>query len=209
MGPQFCSLDSGNYVPQITGVLCVMVSVAGEWIDGLISNCKSFFAVGVYSVFCTGGMHLFTTLLFVVLNVTGFYCPSLHFISLDSAKSLPRLYTNDFAKVFICHFLWLYPKIFRTIFLCLHSQFVGSFWSMFHFTSASLNWIHFAHVPSSTGIYVSSMHCCSINARDLVIWFRHGPISSFLLTLWWSSKSCYNTAFTAFSAAPPLLCTYK
>ena len=189
--------------PQVSSLLRSVLQV-----NGLIANCGSFFAVVVYCVFLTGGMRLFTTLLFVVLNDTGFYCPSLHFISLDSAESLPRLYIDDFTKVFVYQFLWIYPKISRMSFLCLRSQFVGSFWSRFHFNGASLNWIHFAHVPSSTDIYVSSMHCCSINARELVIWFRHGPISSFFLTWWWSSKSCYNTAFTAFAIAPPLLCTY-
>ena len=110
---------------------------------------------------------------------------SLQFIYLDSTESFTRLYVDDFTEVSVQQ---------------SHNLVEVSF------TGALFNWIHFSHVLSSTGINVSSMHYCSINARKLFIWFRHGSISSSFLSLWWSSKSCYNIAFVV---APPLLCTYK
>ena len=81
---------------------------------------------------------------------TGFHCPSLQFISLNSAYPLPGFYAQNFAKVSVQQFLWVYANIFLTDFVALCSQFVGSIWSWFHFTASSVEGIHFSHVPSST-----------------------------------------------------------
>ena len=54
---------------------------------------------------------------------------------------------------------------------------MGSIWSQLGFTVARFNEEHFIDIPSSTWmLYVnaSSMHCCSINAINLVIWFTYG-----------------------------------
>ena len=60
------------FSPGVLRVLMTLLSVAlPEWIDGLnglIFNCESFFLVVVYHVFSIGGFHVFTTLLYVVLN---------------------------------------------------------------------------------------------------------------------------------------------
>ena len=128
------------------------------------------------------------------------FCTFPQFIYLDLTNSMPTI-LRSFASPF---FLGLADTILDEF-----SVFTLTIWSSFRFTGASLNWIQFSHVPLSTAINVSLMHCYSINARKLVIWFRHGSISSSLLSLWRSSKSCYNIAFAAFVVASPLLCTYK
>ena len=58
-----------------TGGLCVFITplfiTVPEWIDGLnglIFSCRSFFLISVYHVFSIGGLRVFTTLLYVVLN---------------------------------------------------------------------------------------------------------------------------------------------
>ena len=61
--------------------------------------------------------------------------------------------------------------------MALGSQFVGSFWSQLDFTITRVDEEYFVDVPSLTKmLYVnaSSMHCCSINARKLVIGFTDG-----------------------------------
>ena len=73
---------------------------------------------------------------------------------------------------------WGFCEIFSPRdFVGLGSDFVGSIWSWFGFIVARVDEEHFVNVPSSTWmLYVnaSSMHCCSINARKLVIWFTNG-----------------------------------
>ena len=126
---------------------------------------------------------------------TRFYYPCPRFIYLDSGNSFPTILRSFSSPVFLD---------LADVILDEFSVFTLTIWPSFYFIGASLNSIQFAHVPLSIGINVSSMHCCSINARKLVIWFQHGSISSSLLSLWKSWKPCYNTAFVTFVVEPPL-----
>ena len=60
------------FLPGVLHVLMALLSVVvPEWIDGLnglIFNYESFIPIVVYHFFSTGGFHVFTTLLYVVLK---------------------------------------------------------------------------------------------------------------------------------------------
>ena len=95
-----------------------------------------------------------------VIFFTGFYSPCLQFIYLKSGNSFSMI-LRSFTSPF---FLGLADAILDEFFV-----FTLTIWPSFRFTSASLKSMQFSHVPLSTGINVSSMHCSSINARKLVI----------------------------------------
>ena len=70
-----CSYGFDWYRLFSPGVLHVFMTVLSvsmlEWIDGIngfIFNYRSFFLVGVYRLFSTGGFRVFTKVLYVVLN---------------------------------------------------------------------------------------------------------------------------------------------
>ena len=164
-----------------------------------------FFPVGVYRVFSIGGLRVFTTLLYVVLNNR---CWKLFFLeafeqfcsSFLSVWHSPCEYFSVTNILRVSVYLGL-AMIFCCAFLHLGSQFgVNLVVLLFHCWFSRWNTLcpcRFIHIDAS------SMHCCSINAIKFVIWDKHGPISSILLILWRSPRSSYNISFNAFTATPP------